>query len=167
VSICVLLNPHELYLAAMVGVQRQIAALRRNLPDRHGYDGHDGWTVHIEGACGELAVARVCGQYWGGSINTFHSKADVGKVEVRTRSEHHYELLVRKDDPDDRNFVLVTGRSPEFQVHGWFPSRDAKRNQWLATHGNRPAAYFVPTPMLKSIFDLFPRAHDAELEGVF
>jgi hypothetical protein len=167
VSLDVTLTSHELYLAAMVGVSRHLAALRRGLPDRHGYDGLDGWTVHIEGAAGELAMARVCNQHWGGSINTFHFKPDVGKVEVRTRSRHEYELIVRTDDDDERHFVLVTGRAPAFKVHGYILASDAKRKQWLATHGNRPAAYFVPTPMLKCIADLFPAAATAALPDFF
>jgi hypothetical protein len=167
VSIAVTLTHHELYMAACVGIGRQLAAIRRALPDVHGYDGKDGWNVHIEGAAGELAMARVCNQHWGGSVNTFHLKPDVGQVEVRTRSQHDYELIVRKDDADDRNFVLVTGRAPTFKVHGYILASDAKRKHWLATHGNRPAAYFVPTPMLKCIADLFPEATVASLPDFF
>lgn len=47
--ICVRLTPHELRLAADVGVARQIEALRQGRPGVAGCDGADGWTLHVEG----------------------------------------------------------------------------------------------------------------------
>lgn len=144
------LNPFELWLAGMVGSKRQIEAIRQNLPDRHGYDG-DGWSIHTEGAAGEMAFAKAVGLYWNGSVNTFKREGDVVGYEVRTRSRHNYELIIRPNDPDDRIYVLVTGRSPDFRVVGWIRGRDGKRPEWLRTYGNRPAAHFVPHGALKPL----------------
>lgn len=149
----VVLNAFEMFSAASVGVKRQIEALARNLPDRHGYSG-SGWGIHIEGACGEMAVAKALGMYWGGSVNTFKASGDVGKLEVRTRSSDDYELLVRKDDADDATYILVTGTAPRYTVHGWLRGRDAKRSEWLNTHGGREAAYFVPQQALRNMDEL-------------
>jgi hypothetical protein len=144
----------ELYLAAQIGVSRQMEAMRKGLPDRHGFDGLEGWTVHIEGAAGEMAVAKALGVFWGGTVNTFKTTADVGALEVRTRSRHDYELLIRENDADEAVFVLVTGRAPDFNVVGWLKGKEAKQPQWIRTHGGRPPAYFVPHAALHPIEEL-------------
>lgn len=142
------LSAAELFLAACVGVQRHIQALREGRADRHGANADAGWSLHIEGAAGEMAFAKVAGLYWQAPVGTFRRGGDVGDVQVRTRSTHTYELIVRESDRPDDVFVLVTGRSPTFRVHGWIRARDAQRPEWLAGHGGRPPAYFVPQSAL-------------------
>lgn len=138
-------------MAAGVGLERQLRALADRRPDRHGFvpkDGDTGWSLHIEGACGEVAVAKVLNRFWNGSVDSFKSGGDVGDVQVRTRSRHEYELIVRQDDRDSDVFILVTGRAPTFRVVGYILGRDAKRPEFEQRHGNRPAAYFVPHSVL-------------------
>lgn len=142
---------HEVFLAGTGGLMRQTAALKRQLPDRHGYDG-DGWSVHIEGRAGEMAVAKHLGVYDLATVNTFRNGADVGRtIQVRTRSRPEYELIVRDNDRDDDLFVLVTGRCPEFVIVGYICGADAKREEWKKPHGGREAAYFVPHGALKPL----------------
>lgn len=147
-GVAIILTQAELLLAATIGVQRQVEALRQGLPDKHGFDGGEAWTVHIEGACGELAVAKALDRYWSGTINTFKLSGDVGKLQVRTRSRTHYDLLVRDDDCDEDIFVLVVGRAPSYRVVGWIRGKDAKRSEYRQSYGNRPIAYFVPQSAL-------------------
>ena len=134
-------------MATEVGVRRQIASLRKGSPDKHGYEG-EGWNIHIEGACGEMAFAKAMNIYWDGSVNTYHHP-DVGGWQVRTRSRDGYELLVRENDADDTPFVHVTGRCPVYVIHGWILGREAKQSRWLKTYGDRPPAYFVPVSSLQ------------------
>jgi hypothetical protein len=141
------LASHELLLGSAVGSMRQIAALKRGLRDQHGLEG-DGWTKHIEGACGELAVAKLLGRFWGGGINDFKRADDVRGLQVRTRSRDEYDLLVRKDDRDGDRFVLVTGTAHDYAVRGWLYGSEAKQDRWLASHGGRPPAWFVPAAEL-------------------
>lgn len=142
-------------MAAGVGLERQLRALTDKRPDRHGFVPKEeaGWCLHIEGACGEAAVAKALNRFWDGSVDSFKSGGDVGGIQVRTRSRHDYELIVRADDRDTDVFVLVTGRAPTFRVVGYILGRDAKRPEFLQRHGNRPGAYFVPysvlTPFVK------------------
>lgn len=139
----VTLTAYELEMAAIQGMRRQIEAVQKGLGHIAGYEGI-GWDIHIEGAAGELAFAKSINRYWSGSVNTFKTGGDVGSVQVRTRSKHSYELLVRDQDRDDDLFVLVTGVSPNFKVWGYITGREAKQGQWRQTHGGRPPAYFVP-----------------------
>ncbi len=136
--------------AAKVGIARHIEALHRGLPDKHGYDG-DGWSIHIEGAIGELAIATALGRPWDATINTFKSQPDVGRAEVRTRSKSYYELIVRPDDRDDSPYILVTGKAPHYQVVGWCWGHEAKKPEYWRTHGDRPGAYFVPHAALRPL----------------
>ena len=153
------LKDYELVQAATTGGLRNIGAIKR------GYESNIAgkeWQAHIEGACGELAVAKAMGRYWGGSINTFKHGGDIDSTgwEVRTRSDHNHDLIVRDTDPDGRVFILVTGRSPTFRVHGWIESGDAKREEWLQDHGGHGPAYFVPKEHLLKLGDLNERKSD-------
>lgn len=149
--IAVELTWSEVLLASMVGVRRQVAAMERDLPD--GRCASDPWNIHIEGAAGEMAFAKATNRYWAAPVNTFHDGGDVGDVQVRTRSKHHYELIVRNDDRDSDWFVLVTGTAPKFVVHGWIQGRAAKRPEWERQHGGFAPAFFVPQEALTSFAD--------------
>jgi len=146
------LTRYELFMGAMTGVRREIEALVRGLPERHGAKKEHGWTLHIEGALGELAVAKVLNQFWSGTVNTFKAGGDLGsRVQIRTRSERWHELIVRDDDADDARYVLVVGTAPEYDVVGSKLGREARRAEWRKPHGGREEAYFVPQDQLDPV----------------
>src|ERR1700743_635586 len=123
------LTKEEFAYAVKIGKLRQEEALKKNLPDRYGFDGTAGLSIPIEGACGELAVAKALNITWDATVNTFKSLADlVSNIEVRTRSKDNYDLLIRSDDKDQSLFVLVIRKSPKtFDVVGWIKASDAKQ----------------------------------------
>lgn len=137
-------------MASTVGLMRNIAAIKRDLPDKNGHEGA-GWNLHIEGACGELAAAKAMKLYWAGGINNFKNGGDVGKLQVRTRSKPDYELIICNDDADDDTFVLVVGQCPAYDVIGKIRACDGKKDEWICEHGHRPAAWFVPQKVLDPI----------------
>lgn len=139
-------------MASEVGRLRHLAAIKAGRRDQHGFEG-DGWSVHIEGACGECAVAKALGLYWNGSINTFKAD-DIPGAQIRTRSRHDWQLYVRPHESNQAAWILVTGRCPNYQIHGWLYGHEAKQEQWLCDHGGRPPAYFVPNSELRLITDL-------------
>lgn len=144
------LTSPEMMMASMVGCLRHISAVQAGLQDRHGAAA-GGWQLHIEGALGEMAVAKCLGRFWSGPINNFKD-ADIGRhIQVRTRSRHDYDLIVRRDDSDDDLFVLVTGIAPDYCVKGWIRGRDAKQDKWLSAHGGREPAFFVPQSALTAM----------------
>lgn len=140
------LTPSELHHAAMVGSTRQFEAATRGRRNAHGMsdDAWRGLANHICGACGEIAVAKALGIYWGGETNTFAAPDLADGIQVRTRREHYMDLIVREGDHNQHRFYLVTGIAPRLVVHGWIKGLDAKRKEWLRTYGNREPAYFVP-----------------------
>lgn len=148
----VTLSKRELSIAAQVGCARHIAAMFDGRPDAHGLSKADGWGLHIEGAAGEMAAARALDHYWAPSVNTFKAGGDIGSsIQVRTRSLHKYDLIVRTDDRDSDIFCLVTGLAPEFHVRGTILGRRAKQDKWWQAYGDRPPAWFVPASALTPI----------------
>ncbi len=150
--LAVTLDWYEVSRAALVGVSRNVEAIRLGCSNR--LKAGEDWSIHILGALGECAFAKATGRYWSGGVNTFHG-ADIGRrLQVRTRSKHEYDLIVRADDADEDVFVLVTGSQDRFLVHGWVLGGEAKREEWIANHGNYSPAWFVPSSALNPISEL-------------
>jgi hypothetical protein len=147
-AICVELTPVEMEIAVLVAAKRQIENLTRCRQDKHGAPRDSGWSLHIEGAAGEMAVAKWSGRYWNGNLSDLDAD-DVGRVQVRTRSRHDYDLIIHPADPSDRAFVLVTGLAPRFMLRGWVWGREGKVPEyWRDPAGGRPA-FFVPQSALR------------------
>lgn len=146
----VTLEWYEVSRAALVGVSRNVEALRRGYQQKlKGKD--ESWERHVLGALGECAFAKATNRYWSGSVNTFKA-ADVGaNIQIRTRSRHSYDLIVREDDNSDDLYVLVTGGPHEYEIHGWISARDAKHDRYRANYGQYGEAYFVPAKDLHPI----------------
>jgi hypothetical protein len=89
-------------------------------------------TDSIDQACAELAFAKSMGfTDWNfdqepvpGIVRGFH---------VIWQREHDAELPVPYDAKPDDIYVLVTGETPTFEVHGWITGRDARRLGTLRT----------------------------------
>ena len=155
--IWVTLTSSELLSAGSIGLARHAKSIKRGQPDCHGYGGDSGWSLHIEGACGELAAAKASGRYWPATIDSFKNGDDVSGFQVRTRSKHEWDLIIRDDDKDDRIFVLVTGQAPRYAVRGWIRARDGKKDEHVREHGSRPSAWFVPQVALLPMETLPPK----------
>lgn len=143
---------YEISRAALVGVSRNVEAMRKGCKNRMPIN--DEWGIHILGALGEAAFAKGTRRYWSGSVNTFKG-SDIGRnIQVRTRSKHNYDLIVRRDDRDDDIFVLVTGGPQMFMIHGWMLCSDAKQERYIQNYGFHGEAYFIPQSELRRIDDL-------------
>ena len=151
------LTTYELQLASFVGWRRQLHAVIQDKKDAHGIDPAMGWGVHVNGACGELAVAKLTGRYWDGSVDTYKAGGDMGaQVNIRTRSLHHYELIVRPGDTYSGYWILVTGVAPRFIVRGYVFGQEIIHVGRVDDFGNgRPPAYVVSHDKLRDMADLF------------
>lgn len=157
------LTPAEMTLGLVVGGLRQVTNLRDGRGDK--YRARNGsrqdqrlssrWQFHIEGALGELAVAKLLNVFWSGNLGKLHV-GDVGRLEVRTRSRDTYDLPVYAEDMDAACFVLVVGLAPRFRVVGWIRGEDAKRPEWWGDPANDRPAFFVPQAALHSMALLRP-----------
>lgn len=140
-------NKFDMMQAGLVGLLRHSESISRKHKSRGGsFD--NGWQIHIEGALGERAAAKAIDRYWSGGVNTFKA-ADIGDViQVRTRSKHEYDLIVKPDDNDDHIVILVTGQAPKYLVRGWIAVKDGKKDEWLKNPNGYGNAYFVPQTSL-------------------
>jgi hypothetical protein len=148
----------EVMQAAMVGVMRQTTNLRDGRKDAHGLGSElDGWGLHVEGCCGEMAAAKALGVFWSGSHGTLRVP-DIGEqFQVRTRTlrtQQSNSLILHPSDLDDAIFILVLGRVPAYEVAGWIQGAAGKRPEhWKDPAGGRPA-FFVPPSVLRPIQEL-------------
>lgn len=148
------LTPDEIEMAVWVGVRRQLASIAAGRRDAWGFKG-DPWRVHIEGSMGELSLAKCLKRFWSGAGERFEDDTDVGGIQVRTRSNHKYELYLWPKDETDAIYVLVTGAPPVFRVRGWIRGADAKKEEWFKSLSTgRPPAYFVPNEALRPMSEL-------------
>lgn len=141
---------YEVKMASEIGVLRCIESMRKNMKDAYGYKGHT-WEDNIQGACGELAFAKFKGIYWDGSVNKMGHPDFIIKgfsIEIKTTNKNN-GLIVRPDTPVEYRFVLVKGRTPNFNIVGWISGEDARNVGEFTDNGNgRPPAYFVPEDRL-------------------
>ena len=153
VAVDIKLSSTEMFLAAQVGVMRQIQNLNKGRKGAYGSGSNNDWQLHIEGAMGECAVAKAMGIYWNGAIGDLDA-GDVGRLQVRTRSSHRYELILHKRDSDDDKYILVTGKNGQYRLHGWIKGNEGKNpDYWSDPAGGRPA-FFVPQGELNDIVEL-------------
>lgn len=109
----------------------------------------EGWAIHIEGACGELAVCKLLGDEWRASVDTYKREADIGDGgEVRTRSQDWHELTIRDNDNPNSYYILVTGLAPNFVVRGYIQGHKGQNPKWRKDPNKRGEAWFVPQRVL-------------------
>jgi hypothetical protein len=60
------LTKTEIMQGALVGVMRQVQNLRDNRQPAYGATTDHDWQWHIEGALGEMALAKALGVFWAG-----------------------------------------------------------------------------------------------------
>lgn len=145
----------EVILAANVGVMRRVIALKRKVPGKYGAeDSMPWWQRDIQGALGELVLAKHLGVFWNPAIGKFNER-DVAGCEVRTTPWPNGCLPIHKPDRDGR-YVLVTGEAPRFVIVGWKESREARRPEWWTDqNGDGRFMYYVPQSELEDIADLY------------
>lgn len=145
----VVLAPHEVRHAVLVGVGRDLSAKARSLTP---------WATetstlvnHIIGATGELTVAKALNRYWCPDVGgNDHDDGDIAGLEVRTTFALRDHVLPVKDhDADDRVLVLVVGDPPTMRIAGWIVVREARRHpEWRVSRYGRPPRYYVPADQL-------------------
>jgi hypothetical protein len=141
----------DLSVAGVIGTMRHATATVKGWPDKAGFKG-EGYDIHTLGVLGEMTVCAVMGWYYNPTINTFKAP-DVGvNIDVKTRPRHDWDLIVRPGDPEDRVYVLVTGRKLDFQVRGWVYGHEvAALGWWGAKDGERAPCWWIGQDRLRPL----------------
>ena len=88
-----------------------------------------------ESICAEIVVARYFGNLdFEPTVNTFKTAADVeiqgSKLEVKWTKYDAGALIISETDRNSDVAILVTGRSPNYDIKGWIPVSIAKDRRW-------------------------------------
>ena len=136
------LNSAEIQMASQQATLRIIHCLQDGAKHRYGAKDTETWQMGIEGAMGEMVIAKHFGIYWGkGSYGT----DDVGPYEVRQTHHAHGKLIVHPDDKDEKRYYLVTGILGNYVIRGYMFAKDAKQQKyWSDPQGTNRPAFFVP-----------------------
>jgi hypothetical protein len=145
-TIEVVLTPQEILYGAQVGILKFLETQKHKAQQRYGAKQEDRWRFTIEGALGELAVAKHLGIFWSGGRQ---GDEDLPGFEVRTRSRPDYDLIVHPEDRDESRFVLVTGALGHYHLVGWILGKDAKFDGWWKDPAGGRPAFFVPQYALR------------------
>jgi hypothetical protein len=117
-------------------------ALARTLAIKGHPDHESRWNTKLnfhemiaeiaESVGAEIAVAQYFGiKGFKPTLNTFKNEADVmDRLEVKWTKYSNGHLIIRDPDRDNDVAMLVTGRSPVYQLVGWIPIKLAKSGEW-------------------------------------
>ena len=153
----------EIQIGALVGIQRQIREVQKNgtfmlekyISKNHDPGKHGLWGNSIEGALGEIAVAKVLNQYPSGMES--HWATDVGEdIEVRTRKKPDHQMFLKTTDKPGFRYVSVIGSFGLYLIKGLIESDFVfQQPEWLHdNNGTTSRSYWVPDDALKPISEL-------------
>ena len=142
----------EMMVGSYVGSARHVQALFRKFERVAGSKDEDAWNYHIEGAQGEIAVAKRLGIYWAPAVND-HTAPDVGPYQVRTNLTRRVENMIlrpKDENKKDKIFISVLSFAPRFKILGWIYGHQAMIEKWKGVADpNRPPCYLVPREALE------------------
>ncbi len=159
------LTSSEMEVGAMMGLNRQLRCLNvskngeSKLSEYISKWGDPGkntlWGNHIEGALGEVAVAKFLNKYISGA--TAFGEVDVGEYyEVRTVSSDFHKLFLKKTDKKDKYYILVRGKLGVYRIWGYITAYEVFADPSLFHNngGRTTYSYWVPDDRLHSIIDI-------------
>ena len=140
------------------GMRRQRVNEAQGLRGRNkgAWKGDKALEIHLLGAAGEVAVASYLGmkEHLFKVSEARRGSDDLPGIDVKTRSRHQYDLIVKKNENAFKKFVLVTIESQKTFLHGWCYGRDAMKEEFWADPARGRPAYFVPKEALSPMESL-------------
>jgi hypothetical protein len=143
----------ELWLAINAGVLRRLNGVRNHREEPYGARPAAAWNDDINGCIAELALAKYLDIFWSGTVGRL-DLPDVGRLQVRSKTEEGHRLVVLRSDKDAQVFVSVLVGIPVCHLCGWMLARDAKRAEWLLPAADKPDRFFVPNGCLEQMQQL-------------
>lgn len=138
-EVTITLTANEIHLAASHGILRRYEKHLGRRGDRIQKE-VSSWDNEIEGACAELAWAKLCSSYWSGVSGL--KAVDGAGAEVRWTKHDGGGLIVYNHDSDDGVFILAKGRAPHFRFVGWLTGAEGKLGE-LTSFGHLTPAHKI------------------------
>lgn len=155
----VILTYAELQIAHVAAGQRWLQCVKLGAGAKYGApeenDAAD--AISLQGAIGEMAVAKGLNLYWVGSIGEWSRGHDVGGcVDVRSVTKPNHCLILHDADKDETPYVLVELSKPsEATLVGWVFGADGKKQEyWSDPSGKDRPAFFIPRRALRPMPEL-------------
>jgi hypothetical protein len=169
----------DMHLASMIGMRRQLSAMRKNRADRYGAStktqSQGAFDKHIFGAYGEAVISKFKNLHWNPTIG-FIKKPDFfdldgSKFQVRCTQRVEGELILheppdpdnprlKSDDPDQKFYGVRMNLPGDpnnpmnvFEVTGWLIARDGQIKEKYWRNDVPWPAFFVPPKNLNQISD--------------
>ena len=137
------------------GMRRQSVNEARGLRGRNGGAsfGSKALEIHLLGAAGEMAVASHLGMksFLYQATEAERGSCDLPGIDIKTRSKHQYDLIVQKNEPPEKKYVLVTIENKTTLIHGWIYGGEAMQEKFWADPARGRPAFFVPKENLHSM----------------
>jgi hypothetical protein len=137
------------------GMRRQSVNEAKGLRGRNGGAsfGRKALEIHLLGAAGEMAVASHLGMksFLYQATEAERGSCDLPGIDVKTRSKASYDLIVQKNEPAEKKYVLVTIQNKTTLIHGWIHGGEAMQEKFWADPAKGRPAYFVPKEYLHPI----------------
>ena len=161
----VVLTKEEREFARSVGLQRLAEARAKGRQGAYGVDNDavDREKLDVEGCLCEAAAAKALGIAYEPVEGIDTDIGDIApKVQVRGTTYRSGRLSIRKRDPDDHVYILVTGEAGSYDVRGWILAADAKlpfRHYGPLPRGvtgssRRPSCWWIEQSELRPISEL-------------
>lgn len=135
--VSVTISPEEVEEGIRLGTLQEEESKKNGLKDR-SFSGDEGDSLlrSITAKQAEFAVQR----FGGGTArvtqpNEFHDYPDVGGVNVRYTFNPGYGLIITNRDQLKVPMILVTGKSPNFQLMGWHAPAHVKQMVYKVHQG--------------------------------
>lgn len=147
------LTPKEIITAATAGILRQAENIKNGRTESRGSTPGHGWQRQVEGALGEYAVAKFLGCFpYGFGVQRKSDEPDIqpGNIEVKTvysgpdDNATGLRAWVYKNTPDDWVVILADGINGEYEMVGWYPAGEAKREEWWEEPTPGRPAFYIP-----------------------
>jgi hypothetical protein len=153
-NISIPLTSNELVAAGTIGVLRRVSSLQNKRADRNL--GPSDWSADIDGAAAEMALAKYLNVFCVPLINSFKA-ADVDGYQVRSTTRANGRMIIRPDDKDEDDFILVITKAPIFILVGTINCKAGKMDEFWEQD-----AWWVPQDRLG---DLPQQSGQATTEG--
>lgn len=122
----------------------------------------NGLEVDVQGAIGEIAIAKHFNLVWDGKIKSNEewlewrkSGHDVSGLEVRFTKHRKGNLILQKKDKDDGMFVLITQIEPgRYEIVGWCFGLEGKQSHYWKDVGYGRPCFYVPREKLRKLEEL-------------
>lgn len=152
----VTLGPFWMAVGEFAGRWRQWDNERKGRHDRYGLDPAKALETHVSGCRTEIAASFFFGvfpEYLYVDTDDLSSiPYDVAGYGIRGTTHLNGRLILHKDDPDDKPFLLVIDRCPAYDFIGYTTAGEGKQDRfWPGPYSDRPA-YFVDRHAL-TLFD--------------